>query len=327
MPSATPVPAAELSSGSLTSRSSTTTRPRVSSPSTSSPACRDPGQASAAMRCTGIIKRLAGGPATRSADPALRRDIADSRGISAPGLIPITVRGQAMVDNRAPTRLIENGCRRCGLVVAFRGPDGLAPEPPAGRVRSGLITRCRPVGSPVVWLVRGATPADPELGMPATVLPADMTKERLMAAVMIGADPHKGSHTAVAISLAEEPLGELDGTSARDVGEVHWLLFWPEAPAGNPCWPDATEAAEALMAACIRQLEDWGVTRQHAGGELPVRGVYGCLSSGRTSARSTSAPGSLITGTLRSSTWPGSMTCPARPQFPSRGWRCAGRPG
>jgi hypothetical protein len=30
-----------------------------------------------------------------------------------------------------------------------------------------------------------------------------------MAAVMIGVDPHKGSHTAVAIGLAEEPLGEL----------------------------------------------------------------------------------------------------------------------
>jgi len=39
--------------------------------------------------------------------------------------------------------------------------------------------------------------------MPATVLPADMMKERLMAAVMIGVDPHKGSHTAVAIGLAE----------------------------------------------------------------------------------------------------------------------------
>jgi len=68
---------------------------------------------------------------------------------------------------------------------------------------------------------------------------------------------------------------ERAGTSARDVGEIRWLLFWPEAPAGNPCWPDAAEAAEALMAACIRRLEDWGVTRQHAGGELPVRGVYG----------------------------------------------------
>src|ERR1017187_8280300 len=230
MPSATPVPAAELSSGSLTSRSSTTTRPRVSSPSTSSPACRDPGQASAAMRCTGIIKRLAGGPATRSADPALRRDIADSRGISAPGLIPITVRGQAMVDNRAPTRLIENGCRRCGLVVAFRGPDGLAPEPPAGRVRSGLITRCRPVGSRRGVARKGATPADPELGILATVLPADMTKERLMAAVMIGADPHKGSHTAVAISSAEEPLGELRVRSSASQAErlVAWAAAWPE---------------------------------------------------------------------------------------------------
>jgi hypothetical protein len=30
-----------------------------------------------------------------------------------------------------------------------------------------------------------------------------------MAAVMIGVDPHKASHTAVAIGAAEEPLGEL----------------------------------------------------------------------------------------------------------------------
>src|SRR5277367_1650493 len=29
------------------------------------------------------------------------------------------------------------------------------------------------------------------------------------------------------------------------------------------------------MAACIRQLEEWEVTRQQAAGELPVRGVYG----------------------------------------------------
>ena len=30
-----------------------------------------------------------------------------------------------------------------------------------------------------------------------------------MAAVMIGVDPHKGSHTAVAIDAAEEPLAKL----------------------------------------------------------------------------------------------------------------------
>ncbi|MDQ2873736.1 MAG: GNAT family N-acetyltransferase [Actinomycetota bacterium] len=52
-------------------------------------------------------------------------------------------------------------------------------------------------------------------------------------------------------------------------------MFWPEAPAGNLCWPDATPAADELMARCIGQLEEWGVARQEAGGELPVRGVYG----------------------------------------------------
>jgi hypothetical protein len=30
-----------------------------------------------------------------------------------------------------------------------------------------------------------------------------------MAVVMIGVDPHKASHTAVAINAAEEPLGQL----------------------------------------------------------------------------------------------------------------------
>jgi transposase len=66
--------------------------------------------------------------------------------------------------------------------------------------------------------------------MPATVLPADMTKERLMAAVMIGVDPHKGSHTAVAISPAEEPLGELRVRSSASQAErlVAWAAAWPE---------------------------------------------------------------------------------------------------
>ena len=80
---------------------------------------------------------------------------------------------------------------------------------------------------------------------------------------------------AAAAHLLRHFADDRAGEAARDVGEIHWLLSWPEAPAGNPRWPDATEAAEALMAACIRQLEAWGVTRQHAGGELPVPGVYG----------------------------------------------------
>jgi GNAT superfamily N-acetyltransferase len=68
---------------------------------------------------------------------------------------------------------------------------------------------------------------------------------------------------------------ERAGSSYRDSGDIHWLLFWPVAPVGNPYWTDATEAAEALITACVGQLDEWGVTRQDAGGELPVRGVFG----------------------------------------------------
>src|ERR1700731_3723035 len=51
-----------------------------------------------------------------------------------------------------------------------------------------------------------------------------------MTAVMIGIDPHKGSHTAVAISAAEEPLGDLRvRASAAQAGTlVAWAASWPE---------------------------------------------------------------------------------------------------
>ena len=65
------------------------------------------------------------------------------------------------------------------------------------------------------------------------------------------------------------------GAAARDVGEIRWLLYWPEVPVGNPHWPDPAPAGRALIVACLAQFEDWGVSRQHAGGELPVHGVYG----------------------------------------------------
>jgi transposase len=51
-----------------------------------------------------------------------------------------------------------------------------------------------------------------------------------MTAVMIGVDPHKGSHTAVAIGLAEEPLGRLrvlaSAVQAREL--IAWAVAWPE---------------------------------------------------------------------------------------------------
>jgi transposase len=48
--------------------------------------------------------------------------------------------------------------------------------------------------------------------------------------VMIGIDPHKGSHTPVAIGAAEEPLGKLRVTGGADqAGElVRGAAAWPE---------------------------------------------------------------------------------------------------
>ena len=48
--------------------------------------------------------------------------------------------------------------------------------------------------------------------VPATVSPTrswDWEEGIAVVAVMIGVDPHKASHTAVAINATEEPLGEL----------------------------------------------------------------------------------------------------------------------
>jgi GNAT superfamily N-acetyltransferase len=79
-----------------------------------------------------------------------------------------------------------------------------------------------------------------------------------------------------AAHLLRYAADERVGPAYRNTGMIQWLLFWPEAArTGRPYWTDGTEAAEKLMAACIGQLERWGVTSQCAEGELPVRGVYG----------------------------------------------------
>ncbi len=57
-----------------------------------------------------------------------------------------------------------------------------------------------------------------------------------MAAVMIGIDPHKASHTAVVISAAEEELGELRVRACA--GQAEQLLGWAAA------WPERTWAVE-----------------------------------------------------------------------------------
>ena len=45
-----------------------------------------------------------------------------------------------------------------------------------------------------------------------------------MAVVMIGVDPHKGSHTAVAIGAAEELLGQLRVRACA--AQAERLLAW-----------------------------------------------------------------------------------------------------
>jgi hypothetical protein len=51
-----------------------------------------------------------------------------------------------------------------------------------------------------------------------------------MAGVMIGVGPHKASHTAVAVSGAEEQLGQLRVRASTVQAErlLEWAAAWPE---------------------------------------------------------------------------------------------------
>ena len=70
-----------------------------------------------------------------------------------------------------------------------------------------------------------------------------------MAAVVIGVDPHKGSHTAVVISAAEEPLGEIRVRASAAQAEklAEWAAAWPERT-----W--AVEGAAGLGRLLAQQL-------------------------------------------------------------------------
>src|SRR5580692_11255255 len=86
----------------------------------------------------------------------------------------------------------------------------------------------------------------------------------------------QNDRVAAAAHLLRYGDDERVGPAYRNSGEIRWLLFWPEAPASeNPWWADGARAATELMGACLAQFERWLLTSQHAGGELPVPGVYG----------------------------------------------------
>jgi hypothetical protein len=68
-----------------------------------------------------------------------------------------------------------------------------------------------------------------------------------MAAVMIGVDPHKASHTTVAIGAAEEPLGELRVRAC--IAQTERLMAWAAA------WPQRTWAVEGADGTGHRQAD------------------------------------------------------------------------
>ena len=68
-----------------------------------------------------------------------------------------------------------------------------------------------------------------------------------MAVVMIGIDPHKASHTAVAVNAAEQSLGALRVRASAVRAER--LLGWAQA------WPERAWAVEG--AGGIGHLPDW----------------------------------------------------------------------
>lgn len=76
---------------------------------------------------------------------------------------------------------------------------------------------------------------------------------------------------AAAAHLLHYGSGDEVGESYRGAGEIRWLLCWPEAP----FWPDSIAAGDAVAAAAVAVLTDWGVGRLYADGDLPAAGVYG----------------------------------------------------
>ena len=97
--------------------------------------------------------------------------------------------------------------------------------------------------------------------MPATVLTGSQEEGDCMAAVMIGAGPHKASHTAVAIGVAEEPLGELRVRASAAQAErlLAWAAVWPER-----AW--AVEGADGVGHLPAQQLRRGGARRRRVAG-------------------------------------------------------------
>src|SRR5262245_12090092 len=115
----------------------------------------------------------------------------------------------------------------------------------------------------------------------------------LMADVMIGVDPHKGSHTAVAIGLSEERLGELQVPACPAQAEqlLAWAAAWPER-----AW--AVEGAAGLGHLLAQQL----VAAGERVGDVPPKLAAGVrlLQAGDTNKNDPNDAFSVAVAALRS---------------------------
>jgi transposase len=115
----------------------------------------------------------------------------------------------------------------------------------------------------------------------------------VLMAVMIGIDPHKGSHTAVAVDAAEEPLGTLRVRACPDQAGtlVAWARAWPERT-----W--AVEGARGLGGLLAQQLVAAGERVLDVQPKLAAR--VRLLHTGNTSKNDPNDARSVAVAALRS---------------------------
>jgi transposase len=116
-------------------------------------------------------------------------------------------------------------------------------------------------------------------------------------AVMIGVDPHKGSHTAVALDTSEQFLGELRVRSAA--GQVERLLAWA-APFETRTW--AIEGAGGLGYLLAQQLVAAGERVVDVQPKLAAR--VRLLATGNTNKNDPNDARSAAVAALRAATVP-----------------------
>ncbi|MGW6903192.1 N-acetyltransferase family protein [Streptomyces sp. NPDC054940] len=78
-------------------------------------------------------------------------------------------------------------------------------------------------------------------------------------------------HVVAAAHLLRYRADDAVGPAYRDIGEIGWLACRPPASFR----PDADEAADLLMSACLAQLARWNVRARWASGDIPAPAVYG----------------------------------------------------